>query len=67
MILPATLFDNCNCNGDPLVQSKQNQQQNSQDYTKNNGYKIRNRDYTIHKELLIIQHTTPKIHSYVLT
>lgn len=40
MILPAALFDNLNCNGDPLVQSKQNQQQNSQDYTKNNGCKM---------------------------
>ena len=55
MILPATLFDNCNCDGDPLVQSKQNQHQNSQDYSKNNGYKINNRDDIIHEELLIIQ------------
>ena len=37
--LPATLLDNLNCHGDPLVQSKQNQHQNSQDYTKDNGCK----------------------------
>ena len=38
---PASLLDNLNCNGDPLVQCQQDQKQNTQDNTKNNGCKTK--------------------------